>query len=263
MMNKLIDASRLALDIAYSLADLPLALHSLVLRARYGSMTKANKDIEGTHTGERCFVLGGGPSLRTVDLGRLAKEDVISVNMLYRWDSFAELTPAFHCAIDPGMYIGDIGDSLLEQIRSRPETRFLLSAKAPKVFTEHRNVNVVSLGYLPSSLCRPYDISKPSAAFINVVLFAIELALYIGYSEIVLLGCDFSQFASRIDAHAYEEEDAVRQCTLFDDLQGHSIALMQHEWLRRECERKGVRVVNATEGSMLDVWPVVDLGDVF
>lgn len=258
----LISASRKVLEASWDLANLPLGVRGLFLTAKERSFLEKNKVLRGKFEGERCFVLGGGPSLKEVDLNWLKNERLITVNRLYLLDWFAKNPPLFHCALDPKMYCGETGKEFFDVMDAMPETKFLVSRKAPDSIKSRDNVYSICFGLLPSKHCAPYNLSKLSAAFINVSLFAIELAVYLGFKEIILLGCDFNQFAFRTEVHSYEQKENIRQCSLLQDLLGHAIALMQHERLRSECALQGANVCNATEGSMLEVYPRAHLKDI-
>lgn len=258
-----IQASKKTLDAAWSLANIPLAFRAALLKARFCERGKGMRAWEGRYSGETCFVLGGGPSLRKIDFSSLADKRVIGVNMLYRMDAYRALDPVFHCAIDSIMY-GKFEKPFLEFIESKPKTGFLVSHNASSAIAAKPNVCITPLGYLPCKSSRAFDLSKPSLAFVNSVCFAVETALYLGFSKIVLLGCDFTQFTVRHEIHAYGEEvESTRDYPLFCDLMGHAIAIMHHEYLLAEANRRKVSIVNATEGSMLDVYPRASLAEVF
>lgn len=252
----IIKASKILLNISYTCANVPLSVRSFILRMRYAKDLRRIRLLKGSYIGKRCFVVGNGPSLNRINLEKLIDENLITVNMFFRHPYYDRLSPMFHCAIDPAMYVGEIGQDFLDVIESHQETSFLISSKAPNDIRTQPNCYTTILGYLPSSKCHPYDLSKPSAAFVNVVLVAIELAIYLGFKEIILLGCDFSQFAVRKAHHSYREMGSdERTATMFQDLQGHAIAIMQHEWLFSYAKKKKVTIVNSTEGSYLDVYP--------
>lgn len=256
----IIQVSKTILNYSYTLANIPLFFRSTLLRRKFGSYLKLNREIYDIFPGESCFVLGGGPSLRKIPIHYLVNKKLITVNKLYQWDGFSELNPVAHCAIDPAMYVNETGERLYKEMCSREDTHFLISNNAPDKLLNLRNTYIALLGYLPSSRISPYDLSKPSAAFNNVVLYAIELAIYMGFRDIVLLGCDFNQFASRVESHAYSDSSSTaRQCTMTQDLLGHAIAILQHQFLYEFAKSKNVRVLNASEGSLLDVYPKLEL----
>lgn len=259
----IIETSKTFLSAAYTCANVPLVARSFILQRNYGKDVRRIRSLKGYYAGKRCFVVGNGPSLNKIDLDKLVSENLITVNKFFYHPHYEHLKPIFHCAIDPGMYIGEVGLDFLEVIKQYQEINFLLSSKAPIGFKAYPNVYTKILGYLPSHVCHPYDLSKPSAAFINVVLSAIELAIYLGFKEIILIGCDFNQFANRKESHSYEEANSnERNATMFQDLQGHAIAVLQHEWLYSYAQKKKIIIVNATEGSYLDVYPQRDIKNI-
>lgn len=258
----IIATSKSSLDALYTLFDIPLTFRAVFLSLKYGKEASKIKQRKGEYAGQRCFILGNGPSLKSVDFGRLQDKNLITVNMLYKYPAFDHLSPLFHCALDPGFYQGEYLDSLYSILDSRPGTSLLVSSNAPSELRSRDNCYTTIFGYLPSRVVHSFDLAKPSAAFVNVILFAIELALYLGFSEIVLLGCDFSQFTVRREIHLYDTdkvEDRIPE--VWQDLLGHTIAIMQHESLYSCAQKQGVKVVNATKDSFLDVYPHVNLSD--
>lgn len=258
----IIATSKSSLDALYTAFDIPLTFRAMSLSLRYGKEASKIKQRKGQYSGKRCFILGNGPSLKNVDFGRLHGKKLITVNMLYKYPAFYQLSPLFHCALDPGFYRDEYLDSLHAILDNRPETSLLVSSNAPGELRSRTNCYTAIFGYLPSSVVHPFNLARPSAAFVNVVSFAIELALYLGFSEIVLLGCDFSQFTVRKEIHLYDaDSEQDRTAEVWQDLLGHTIAIMQHESLYSYAQKQGVKVVNATEGSFLDVYPHVNLND--
>ena len=257
----IIDSSKVLLDFAWSCANLPMLVKAAIKAVKLRDLIEKNKALEGCHAGERCFVLGNGPSLKFVDPALLKGEILFAVNMLYRSPLFEELSPSYYCAVDPGMFTS-YRDELLEIVESNSRIRFIFSDCAVDGFASLPNVFIALTGVHATSSCHAFDLTKPCCSFINVVPFAIQCALYMGFKEIYLLGCDFNQFAFHVDSHIYEEADRKRTQPLLSDLLGHTIALMQHEHLNKYASREGVFVANATKNSLLDVYPSVELCDI-
>jgi hypothetical protein len=57
----------------------------------------ANRALQGRHNGERCFIVGNGPSLREQDVRPLANELVITVSNGFLHKDFAAIAPRYHC----------------------------------------------------------------------------------------------------------------------------------------------------------------------
>ena len=94
-------------------------------------------------------------------------------------------------------------------------------------------------------------------AFGGSVNMALQLAVTMGFDDLVLVGCDLgyhdgkpSHFSPEYE-HGYEQSAWYANRNIF---WGHICAL---NWLRRN--RKDVRVLNATVGGYLELWPCVKL----
>jgi hypothetical protein len=110
----------------------------------------------------------------------------------------------------------------------------------------------------------------------NVAVMAIQVAIYMGCSEIVLLGLDhdwLSRFAERLPCHFYSPDDSAterggaqhdwKSITNYKDcLERLLILWNQYENLKRFAESKGIRILNATRGGVLDVFDRVNYEDI-
>ena len=63
-----------------------------------------NERFRNTHVGERCFILGNGPSLKNVDLSLLADEFVFIVNNFGFVDGFEKAKTNVHLWIDAAFF---------------------------------------------------------------------------------------------------------------------------------------------------------------
>ena len=59
-----------------------------------------NNRFKNIHSGERCFILGNGPSLKNVDLSLLADEFVFTVNNFAFIDGFEKAKTNVHLWMD-------------------------------------------------------------------------------------------------------------------------------------------------------------------
>lgn len=102
----------------------------------------------------------------------------------------------------------------------------------------------------------------------NVVQYAIAIALYMGFSEIYLLGCDATDFLneararldSSIQVHAYEELSAPSQEVLDKgsveaSFRSFYSTFRDYRRLNEYCQRNHVSFVNCTVGGILDSMP--------
>lgn len=60
-----------------------------------------NAEFKNQYAGKRCFILGNGPSLETVDFGSLADEYVFTCNFFGFVKGHEKAKPNFHLWMDP------------------------------------------------------------------------------------------------------------------------------------------------------------------
>jgi len=65
------------------------------------SILAKNKELAGAYQGQRCFVIGNGPSLNQLDLAKLKDEQVFACNLFYRHDLIETIRPDFYSMIEP------------------------------------------------------------------------------------------------------------------------------------------------------------------
>ena len=85
--DPVLDAARGVVDGAKRLKDIPDAYYS---PERRDTIEKLGA-LKDKHKGERCFIIGNGPSLKQTDLTKLKNEYTFGLNRIYlafrRWDS--------------------------------------------------------------------------------------------------------------------------------------------------------------------------------
>ncbi len=107
----------------------------------------------------------------------------------------------------------------------------------------------------------------------TVVHCAIMMAIYMGFSEIYLLGCDCTNILMSInralnkskgtDLYAYtitdNEEKRLKKMSIAHPLEGEfagaHIILKHYRILNEYAENKGIKIVNCTKGGLLDCLP--------
>ena len=93
----------------------------------------------------------------------------------------------------------------------------------------------------------------------SITYTLIELAIYMGFTEIFLLGCDSTYSADKskqhfIESGQYDPEEL--RITATDRL------TVAYQNAKRYAEKHGVKIFNATRGGVLEVFQRVNLDDV-
>lgn len=188
--------------------------------------------------GGDCFILGGGPSLSGVDLSVLKGRRVISVNNAYQlgdWDV---------------LYWGDCRWLLWhrDEVLSWPGLRVttcLHQKNLPwvRVLRWVRRENGITTD--PGEL--RWNLSSGACA--------INLAVHFGVKRIVLLGYDMRVVDGKNNWHEGHSRDVGPKVNRY------SRFLLPFEKIAADLERIDVECLNATPGSALTVFPIVELRD--
>lgn len=254
---------------------------------------KTNIKYKELYKGKRCFVLGNGPSLNDVDFEILQNEYVFTVNELMRHDNFSSLHSNFHLLVDP-VYFKLKSDNnedreLIKIIKSLEDLESPPTIFAPiesrKKILEYRWVDHLEFAYFCSKLYfyngfnKTIDFTKFIPEFQAVVQWAVAMAVYMGFHEIYLLGCDATNAIIDIAAfmgiecdepHAYRmsENDKkwIMKCRekagLEAMISGYSRIFEVFRELYSWCERQGVSLINCSSETVIESIPRKSLSEI-
>lgn len=242
----------------------------------------ANRIFQNAHQGERGFILGTGASIKDQDLRPLRHETCIVLNGFYLHKDYPAIKPRYHLInaspSDPaiGHELGLqwfremeerlIGDVLFFNYRAR---RFIQE----QGFFRNRRVHYLKTGDGRREFRgQGIDATRPLYPVHGGGPRTLQLALYLGFREIYLLGLDYDYFirlAPQVPTHFYEPTDGVlgRAGLLHWDYLFWKNRQMKvwkdHEILRRFAEGRGVKIRNATAGGYLETFERVDYPSLF
>lgn len=233
------------------------------------ALSKRNGVLKDKHAGERCFILGTGPSLRDVDLSFIKNEIVFGVNFFYKSDIINEIKPQYYCLYDD-IFHGKNIDDTRDVFDKLPETTFFVRTKTFKSFKQHGFLN----GNIYFQSCNVFqhgdyikvDMTKNMTAPYNVVLGCIQTAIYMGFKEIYLLGCDYNSFASLKVEHFYDNKShdvPSRQRSLGTEMKEYTMVTYHHYALEKYAKQNNIRIYNITNNSLLDAYERKNYIDLF
>lgn len=236
--------------------------------------TRKIESFHNKYKGRRCFLIGNGPSLRLEDLNRLKGEICFGCNMIYKVFERTEWRPAFLCVSDRV-----VAQAVSEQLQSCPQSILWASRTAYHLMKYKGDglIYVTNLNkekfFVHGNMAEYY---VPSRA--TVMTFMVELAMYMGFSKIYMLGVDFTIGRSKNDhfMNSYRDQEMtllerkkMRNMFRGEDIGVHeaqvrleSRALYAYEQLEKYAKKHGYHVYNATRGGMLEVFERADLDEV-
>lgn len=211
--------------------------------------------LHNIHKGDKCFIIGTGPSLQSVPTDRLntlSTQYTFGVNYLMRY-TLIQFVPTFYCVDEwPDL------QSVDELLRLRcPEIRTYhhsLPGVFPERFYSHSwKLNDAPPGWVyvqgddtldmqQGAFSGLGDTLEPTASHGgSVVMFTLQLACWMGFDPIYLLGCDATR-----EGHAYKEP-LIRQRNRQDIFQAAALNAY------RAMQAAGRSLIDLTEGGLLPV----------
>ncbi len=162
--------------------DIP---HLLSWHLNSKEATENKKKLEkfhNIHKGKRAFIVANGPSLKNTDLTFLKDEITIAMNRMYLNSGDMGFTPTY-------IVVHDIPIQLL-QFRDDLDNLKLpkfFNWNSRKHFTKQENLTFIRSDYSPKFST---DLTKSSWGGHSVTNICIQLAFYMGFDEVYLVGKD-------------------------------------------------------------------------
>lgn len=213
------------------------------------------------HKGQRCFIIATGPSLRVSDLEKIKENGDISISMnrIYNLFDKTEWRPDYYVIEDQKM-IEDLSEEIAEL---ELEHKFVNSSPSKYWDLEKSGDSISYKMIMQNCLTDRIGFSRNLERFIyngyTVTYICLQLAVYMGFSEIYLVGVDFS-YSSDVYAETNHFEGYQKH---YKDIRLNPIMpermIRAYKKARNVTESMGVSIYNATRGGKLEVFKRVDL----
>lgn len=236
---------------------------------RMDGLSRRNREkiesFRDRHKDERCFIVANGPSLSKMDLSPLKGEVTIGMNRIYilfeQW--------GFNTT-----YLACINELVLEQFSEDIEQLTIpkfLNWNRRDYFTEDTNTIFLKLG-LGLNDTFGQDLTKEISSGGTVTFACLQLAYYMGFKEVVLVGLDHNfvekgrpnktelRVAEKDESHCHPNYFPKGVKWQLPDLmrseQAYSLA-------KDMFERDGRRIVDATVGGKCEIFDKVKFDSFF
>ena len=170
--------ARAVYDSVQRLKDIPQAYFDPIRR---DSIEKL-QSLRDIHQGDRCFIMGNGPSLKNTDLTKLKDEYTFGLNRIYL--AFPEM------GFETSYYLC-VNDLVVEQtsqdIQNLKMPRFV-TTRAMKWLKPEDNLFFLYSTYTGPTFAK--DIRKRMWEGATVTYMALQTAFYLGFQKVILIGVD-------------------------------------------------------------------------
>jgi len=213
------------------------------------------------HLGQRCVIVGNGPSLNKMDLSFLRNEITFGLNRIYLLFDKYDFRPTYYVSVNPLVI-----EQSAEEMLKVPSVRFLSVEGLPYIPEPEGNI-FLQRARGPSFAKDP----RKGMWWPTVTYAAMQLAYFMGFREVILIGVDHRYVTAGApnqevvsvggDSNHFHPDyfgKGVR-CNL-PDLKASELS---YKLARQVFEAEGRRIIDATVEGHLTVFPKVDYRRIF
>ncbi len=215
---------------------------------------------------QRCFIVANGPSLSKTDLGKLANELTFGLNRIYLHFESSTFRPTYYLAVNELVL-----EQFADEIGRLEMPKFLNWNRRTRYDTQDDNTYFLkSKMVLKDSF--QYDLTRPLVVGGTVTFVALQLAYYMGFAKVILIGLDHSygekglpsgteiRAAERDESHFHPQYFPKGVKWQLPDLLRSEV---DFEIARRAFEQDGREILDATIGGKCPVFKKVDYSTLF
>lgn len=220
------------------------------------------KQFEGIHKGERCFIVCTGPSLILEDVEMLKSEYTFGLNSITKIFSKTDWRPTYYVIEDMNVYLNLEKDLILANMVNCFASDLLIQQLKPRIdFIAYPfdRLNHSTIRYRPS-MAPQLDFSGNAYVVVygafTVTFSALQLAVYMGFKEIYLIGCDCDYSGEK---KHFEDYEITRTRPVVGEEQR---VILTYELAKKYADAHGIKIYNATRGGKLEVFERVNFEEV-
>ncbi|NII29553.1 hypothetical protein HB364_31025 [Pseudoflavitalea sp. X16] len=228
-----------------------------------------NTALKDKYKDQRVFILATGPSIKQQDLRLLQHEKCIAVSNFFVHEDYKTIAPFLHVFASTHAPLTEqqIVSWFKEADEKIPGTSTVLLALHDKQYCDrHRIFQTKDHYYYLSKFGNfPVNLAHNLPSYQTVVQLAIYAAIYMGFTEINLLGVDHSWILHYGESrHFYEEKEHKFTQNgysewiddhLGDEFKKYVILWEQYEEIIRNYKNSGIAIYNLSPESLLDLFP--------
>lgn len=228
----------------------------------YWVNVKRLQSFRDRHKGQRCFIIGNGPSLKKMDLTPLKDEITFGLNRIYIL--FAALGFATTYFVSVNRYVIE---QCADEITQLPCQKFIS-------WTARRFLPLASdLAFIRSRQSPGFyvDVARQGVwEGATVTYVAMQIACYMGFQRVILIGVDHS-FQTEGEPHQLITSEGDDPNHFHPEYFGKGFrwqlpdletSELAYRLAKRQFELTGREILDATVGGKLQVFPKVDYTEI-
>lgn len=217
-----------------------------------------NKEIfklKNKYESKKCFIVATGPSLQVQDLLVLNQQKIFTFGVNGVLKLKEQWEPNAFVAIDADF----LEKNKKDIIENNSMYKFISDVNTfyvNELLCDYYQLHCITspLSVMPNI---PEDIENKINAGVTVTFVALQIAMYMGFKEIYLLGVDCNYLKGSKQNYFFKDEVI--------DNKDHNVysMILDYQAVRKYAEKNGIKIFNATRGGALEVFPRVDFDSLF
>jgi len=235
------------------------------------------KKLHNAYAGKRCFILGNGPSLNKVNFDLLTDECTFGVNGIFYKTQECGFIPTFYVVEDRAV----MNDNIASINEYDASFKFFPTHYKDKLYNRKNcmffNMNTGFYRQESPNFGIPRfstDLSKRLYCGQSVTILNLQIAHYLGFSEVYLLGMDFSytipdsakvdglEILSTEDDTNHFHPEYFGKGKTWHDPQLEKV-LRSYQMMKLVYESSNRKIFNATHGGLLEVFDRTEMESLF
>lgn len=268
-------------------------------RVKYKIIYPDGKKIlkfKNEYLGEKCIIVGNGPSVKMSDLDKIEESKIDSFGSNRIVDIFEETQwrPKYLCIMDPGFLIGTYHttspEAYIDRVKKYNIEYLFFTDRLKKYISRIENIFYIKCPLCPWLYERNQSYSEHPEIYISdlgsVTQFIIQLATFMGYTKIYLYGIDntFVKYISddgkfKLNLNVENHLSGMSKSDLEDKIDilprngyeayrmGGFSDLRKNNKGYNICsnytKKNNIKIINLTRGGNLDIFERKDFNEVF
>lgn len=223
-------------------------------KRKFASKLRKFKDL---HKGQDCFIIGNGPSLNKMDLAPLADYHTFGLNKIFLIFEKVDLNLSYLASVNP--FVIEQAHKEFEEIYCPVFLSHTASAGVVKNKSHIHRLHTLNLWSFYE------DITQPICEGGTVTYVAMQIAYYMGFERVFLIGVDhsFKQKGNPNETQTYEGDDENHfhpdyfkgQKWQLADIEGSEVSYHLAKYHFRKDNRQ---IIDATVGGKLEIFPKIE-----
>lgn len=228
--------------------------------------------LKNIHEGQRCFIIGNGPSLLIQDLERLSGEVTFGMNGIYKIFNKTKWRPTYYCIQDRLLITNNF-----KEINMSDNMNKFIGVAETKRYPKIENAIYIKINtenFYPNLPKFSDDIRKEVFEGYTVTYMCLQIAVYMGFKEIYLLGIDHNYSVTVMPDGSLKEDKNVKDYFAEDNIKKKQSENKQqvnypqlykttlaYESAKLYADEHSIKIFNATRGGKLEVFDRVNIDE--